>query len=121
MTYSQPSGVRPQYALFEDKGFGFTFPTQKQDYSQMSDNLDKYLPEFDEDEIRNKLADLIAEQLKDMLVSSYKLRRVIAKMLDQEMNKLRRIEEIIAEPSSLTKMPGIPTADDLRRMTEGED
>jgi hypothetical protein len=37
------------------------------------------------------------------------------------MKKVRRMEQIISEPSSLSKMPGIPTADDLRRMTESED
>lgn len=34
----------------------------------MSDNLDKYLPEFDENEIRNKLIGLTAQQPTDMLV-----------------------------------------------------
>lgn len=87
----------------------------------MSDNLDKYLPEFDEDDARNRLAGFNAEQLTDMLIHSYKLKRVIAKMLDEETRKVRRIEEIIAEPSGLIKMPGIPTAEDLRRMTESED
>ena len=51
-----------------------------------------------------------------MLIYEYKLKRVIAKMADEEYRKLRRIEEIIAEPSSLIEMPGIPGADDLRRM-----
>jgi hypothetical protein len=87
----------------------------------MSDNLDKYLPEFDEDDVRSKLVGLTTEQLTDMLIHSYKLKRLVAKMLDEEMKKFKRIEEIIAEPSSLLKMPGIPTADDLRRMTESED
>jgi hypothetical protein len=82
----------------------------------MSDNLDKYLPEFDESDVRNKLAGLTAQQLTDMLVYEYKLKRVIAKMLDAESNKLHRIETIINEPSKLIKMPGIPSADDLRRM-----
>jgi hypothetical protein len=87
----------------------------------MSDNLDKYLPEFDEEEARSKLVGLTAEQLTDMLIHAYKLKRVIAKMADEEMKKMRRIEEIIGEPSSLLKMPGIPTSDDLRRLTESED
>jgi len=87
----------------------------------MSDNLDKYLPEFDEDDARSKLVGLTTEQLTDMLIHSYKLKRLIAKMLDEEMKKFKRIEEIIAEPTSLLKMPGIPTADDLRRMMEDED
>jgi hypothetical protein len=82
----------------------------------MSDNLDKYLPEFDENEARSKLVGLTAQQLTDMLINAYKLRRVIEKMLDEEINKFRRIEAIITEPSSLTKTPGIPSDDDLRRM-----
>jgi hypothetical protein len=86
----------------------------------MGDNLDKYLPEFDEDGARSKLADLTKQQLTDMLIYEYKLKRVIAKMLDAESNKLQRIEAIIAEPSGLTTMPGIPSAADLRKMMGDE-
>ncbi len=86
----------------------------------MSHNLDKYIPEFDEEGLRVKLAEFDISQLTDMLVDAYKEKRVLAKMLDAEHARLRRIEGIIAEPSSLTKMPGIPTAEDIRRMT-GED
>lgn len=82
----------------------------------MSDSLDKYVPEFDENEARNKLAGLTSVQLTDMLIHEYKLKRVIAKMLDAETRKLRRIETIVAESNSLIKMPGIPSAEDLRRM-----
>jgi hypothetical protein len=98
-----------------------SFPQIKTVYSQMSSNLDKYLPEFDENDARSRLAGLTVQQLIDMLIDERKLKRVLAKMLDEEMRKFRRIEEIISEPSSLTKMPGIPTADDLRRMTNNED
>jgi hypothetical protein len=87
----------------------------------MSSNLDKYLPEFDENQARSKLAGLTPEQLTDLLIEERKLKRVLAKMLDEEMRKFKRIEEIIAAPSKLIKMPGIPTADDLRRMTDNED
>jgi len=87
----------------------------------MSSNLNKYLPEFDENEARSRLAGLSVEQLTDLLIDERKLKRVLAKMLDEQMGKFRRIEEIIAEPSNLIKMPGIPTADDLRRMTDSED
>ncbi|MEI9981659.1 MAG: hypothetical protein WDN23_22225 [Edaphobacter sp.] len=86
----------------------------------MSSNLDKYLPEFDEDGARAKLADLGERQLIEMLIYEYKLKRVIAKMLDAESNKLQRIQAIIEEPSKLVSMPGVPSADDLRRMM-GED
>jgi hypothetical protein len=78
------------------------------------------LPEFDESDVRSKLAGLTTQQLTDMLVYEYKLKRVIAKMLDAESNKLQRIETIINEPSKLTKMPGIPSAEDLRRMMGDE-
>jgi hypothetical protein len=87
----------------------------------MPDNLDRYIPEFDEDEARNKLIGLSREQLTDMLIYSYKLRRVVEKWAEQDTAKLRRIQSILGEPSSLTGMPGIPTADDLRRMLGDED
>lgn len=102
-------------------GRSTSFPTYELDYSQMSDNLDRYLPEFDEYEARSRLVGLTIEQLTDMLIHAYKLKRVIAKMLDEEMKKLKRIEAIVAEPSTLITMPGVPTADDLRRMTESEE
>lgn len=86
----------------------------------MSSNLDKYLPEFDEDDARAKLAGLTANELTDRLIYEYKLKRVIAKMFDESERKLRRIEEIAAGPSSLAKTPGIPSADDLRRLMEDE-
>jgi hypothetical protein len=86
----------------------------------MSDNLDRYLPEFDEDEIRNKIAGFTRDQIIDMLIYAYKEKRVIAKSWDESLKKLRRIESIIAEPSNLLNQPGVPSADDLRRMF-GED
>jgi len=89
--------------------------------AQMSDNLDRYLPEFDEEETRAKLVGLTREQLIEMLIYDYKLKRVIAKSWDEDGRKLRQIADIIAEPSALLGMPGVPTADDLRRMTEDED
>jgi hypothetical protein len=72
-------------------------------------------------EARNKLSGRTAQEPTNRLIEEYKLKRVNAKMLDEEMKKVRRMEQIISEPSSLSKMPGIPTADDLRRMTESED
>ena len=86
----------------------------------MSDNLDRYLPEFDEEEVRAKLVGLTREQLLEMLIYDYKLKRVIAKSWDEDAKKLRRIADIVSEPSALIGMPGIPTADDLRRMTNSE-
>jgi hypothetical protein len=87
----------------------------------MPDNLDRYVPEFDEDEARAKLAGFNREQIIDMLIYSYKLRRVISKTADEETAKLRRIQEILSEPSRLSGMPGVPTAEDLRRMIEDQD
>ncbi|NYF78740.1 hypothetical protein [Granulicella arctica] len=86
----------------------------------MGDNLDKYLPEFDENEVRSKLVGLSAQELTDMLIYAYKEKRVIAKMLDLETKRLAQIEKIIAEPSSLAKVPGIPSAEDLRKMMGDE-
>jgi len=86
----------------------------------MSDSLDKYVPEFDDEAMRARLELLTHEQLLEMLLHEYKLKRVIAKMLDSETEKLRRIEVIATEPSKLLGMPGVPSADDLRRMIEEE-
>jgi hypothetical protein len=87
----------------------------------MSDNLDKYLPEFEETEVRNKLSGCSRDELTNMLVYSYKLRRVIEKYANEDSKKLQRIQNIITEPSTIPGMPGIPTADDLRRMIEDEE
>jgi hypothetical protein len=84
----------------------------------MTDNLQRYLPEFDEDEIRQKLSDLSAPDLIEMLIRAYKEKRVIAKMSDEALSKVDRARAILDEPSSLVNMPGIPGPDDLRRMTE---
>ena len=45
----------------------------------MSDNLDKYLPEYDENEARKKLAGFSTADLTDMLIRAYKEKRVLAK------------------------------------------
>ncbi len=87
----------------------------------MSDNLDRYIPEFDEESLRIKLAAFDREQLLEMLIYAYKEKRVWAKSFDEARKKLGRIEEIVTEPSVLLNMPGIPTAEDLRRMLEDED
>ncbi len=59
----------------------------------MSGNLDKYLPEFDEDEARSKLAGRTAAELTDMLIHEYKLKCVFAKMTEERDRKLERIEK----------------------------
>jgi hypothetical protein len=70
--------------------------------------------------LREKPNPLTKEQLTDMLIQEYKLKRVLAKMLDAELNKIQRIEKIIGEPNRLLNMPGAPTAGDLRRMLGDE-
>ena len=86
----------------------------------MADNIDRYIPEFDEDDSRDKLAGFSREDLTDLLLRAYKEKRLLAKMCDELQNKLDRIEAIVQEPSALLKMPGIPGPDDLKRMTEDE-
>ena len=84
----------------------------------MTDNLQRYIPEFDEDEVRQRLAGLSASDLIEMLIRAYKEKRVIAKMADEERSKVDRAKAILDEPSSLVNMLDVPGPDDLRRMTE---
>jgi hypothetical protein len=86
----------------------------------MPDNIDRYIPEFDEDESRDKLAGFNREDLTDLLLRAYKEKRLLAKELDEVHKKLERIEAITQEPSALLNMPGVPGPDDLKRMTEDE-
>lgn len=79
----------------------------------MSDYLQRYLPEYDEDEARQRLAFATKEDLLTMLIRAYKEKRVLAKMLDEQFQRAKRIEEILAEPSKLTQMPDVPNAADL--------
>ena len=85
----------------------------------MSDNLQRYTPEFDEDEQRRKLAGFSRDELLDVLIRSYRLTTVIAKMLDESRGKQNRIQAILEEPSKLAQMPDIPGPEDLRKMWEG--
>lgn len=87
----------------------------------MSDNLQRYLPEYDDEEERAKLSGFSREELLDMLLYAYKSRRILAKQLDEAWSKERRIKEIMEEPSALLAMPGVPGPDDLRKMFEGDD
>lgn len=84
----------------------------------MSDNLQRYLPEYDDEEERRKLEGFSKEELLDMLVRAYKEKRVIAKWLDEQFNRQQRIRDILDEPSKLLQMPDLPGPDDLRRMLE---
>ena len=84
----------------------------------MSDNLQRYLPEYDDEEERRKLAGFTKDELLDMLIRSYKEKRVIAKMLGEESGRLRRIRDVLDEPSKLIAMPDVPGSDDIRKMLE---
>ena len=53
-----------------------------------------------------------------MLVRSYKEKRVLAKETDELGRKLDRILAIVNEPLKLTQMPGVPSAEDLKRMVD---
>ena len=86
----------------------------------MSDNLQRYLPEFDDEDARNKLAGFSRDELVDMLVRAYKEKRLFAKMLDERMQKIARVEEILAQPSALQSMRGVPTPEELRKMMDEE-
>ena len=96
----------------------------------MSDNLDKYLADFDEESARAQLTGYTLEELIEEVIRERKFKRVVAKMADESSRRLARVREateldeiyrIVDEPSELAKTPGIPTADDLRRMMKDED
>ena len=84
----------------------------------MSDYLQRYLPEYDDEEERRKLAHFSKEELLEMLVRAYKEKRVIAKMLGEQFDKQQRMRDILDEPSKLSQMPDVPGPDDIRRMLE---
>jgi hypothetical protein len=84
----------------------------------LSDNLQRYLPEYDDEEERRKLSGFSKEELLDMLIRSYKEKRVIAKMLDEQFGKQERIRAVLDEQSKLSQMPDVPGPDDIRKMLE---
>ena len=84
----------------------------------MSDYLQRYLPEYDDEEERRKLSHFSKEELLEMLVRAYKEKRVIAKMLGEQFEKQQRIRDVLDEPSKLSQMPDVPGPDDLRKMLE---
>jgi hypothetical protein len=85
----------------------------------MSDNLDRYfLPgEFDENGLRERVAEFSREELIDMLIYAYKEKRIWAKVADVAWNKLERIKAITEEPVTT---PAVPSPGDLRRMMEDD-
>lgn len=86
----------------------------------MADNMDRYVPEFDEAEARAKLAGLSVSELTDMLIYAYKEKRPIAKYLGEQSEKIQRIKEITNEPSKILAMRGVPGPEELRKMWEDE-
>jgi len=84
----------------------------------LSDNLQRYLPEYDDEEERKKLSGFAKEELLEMLIRAYKEKRVWAKLLDEESHRLQAIREILDAPSKLIQMPDVPGPDDLRKMAE---
>ncbi len=86
----------------------------------MGDNLQRYMPEYDDSEIRLRLEGFSREELIESLLRACREKRLFAKMLDERMRKLARVEEVLHEPSDLLKMPGVPTAEDLKRLMEDE-
>lgn len=66
----------------------------------MSNNLDKYLPEFDEDDLRSRLAGFTAEELTDMLVYAYKEKRVFAKILDEKLKSSAGLKRLSLSPQT---------------------
>ena len=84
----------------------------------MSDYLQRYLPEYDDEEERRKLSGFAKEELLDMLIRSYKEKRVIAKALDEKSQTLQKVRDVLDEPSKLISMPDVPGPDDIRKMLE---
>jgi hypothetical protein len=84
----------------------------------LSDNLQKYLPEYDDEEERRKLESFSKDELLDMLVRAYKEKRVLAKLIGEHLDRQERIRNILDEASKLSQMPDVPGPDDLKRMME---
>jgi hypothetical protein len=84
----------------------------------VSDYLQRYLPEYDDEEERKKLSGFSKDELLDMLIQAYKEKRVFAKLADEERSRLERIRDVLDEPSKLANMPDVPGPDDLRKMAE---
>lgn len=82
----------------------------------MDDNLQRYMPEYDDEGTRLKLAGFSREELVDLLLRAYKEKHLLAKLLDESAQKIAAIQDLLTKPSSLLNMPDIPSAKDLKRM-----
>ena len=87
----------------------------------MPDNLDRYLPDWNDEEVRAKLVGFTREQLLELLIRSYREKRVMAKSLQEKMQLLQDITDLLEKPSALLHSLDVPTAEDLRRMTGTEE
>ena len=84
----------------------------------MSDYLQRYLPEYDDEGERLKLAGFTNDELKNLLIQAYKERRVLAKKLGEFPRKEARVREVLDAPSELENMPDVPGPDDLKKLME---
>jgi len=84
----------------------------------MSDYLQRYLPEYDEESERLKLAGFAKAELLNLLIQAYKEKRVLAKLLHEMYRKERQFREILDAPSELSSMPDVPGPDDLKKLME---
>ncbi len=82
----------------------------------MPDNIDRYLPEYDEEGMREQLEPRTRQELIDMLIGSYKRTQLWGKLLGEQDAKLSKIRAIAEEPSKLLDLPNIPGPNDLHRM-----
>jgi hypothetical protein len=85
---------------------------------QLSDYLQRYLPEFNDEHEREKLIGLAQSELIDLLIRAYKERRALAKLVDEQSRQLQRLRDVLDEPSKLVQMPDVPGSDDIRRIME---
>ena len=85
----------------------------------MANYLQRFLPEYNEDEARERLMAFGADDLREMVLRAYKEKRLLLKMLAEADSKLRRVQGIVAEPSALSAMPDVPDDDELKKLFEG--
>lgn len=71
--------------------------------------LKKYLPDYDVAGMREKLQVNSKEELIEMLIIAYKNGQVAAKTADLLRHKLKRIEDIVAEPNIIPSVDRPPS------------
>ena len=86
----------------------------------MSDYLQRYLPEFDEDAQRQHLEQFSKRDLLEMVLRAYKEKRLLLKMLGERDSQLAEIQTVLERRSALLDTPGVPSSDDLRRMMDDD-